>query len=35
MLVDHAIDGITTTAADAHDLHASGLRRALFELEDH
>src|SRR4029079_9773030 len=35
MLVDHPIDGIAATAADAHDLHASVLRRALFELEDH
>ena len=34
-LVDHAVDGIAATAADADDLHAGVLSRALFELEDH
>ena len=35
MLVDHAVDGVSAAAADAHDLHAGVLGRALFELEDH
>ncbi len=33
VLVDHAVDGVAATAADAHDFHASVLRRALLELE--
>ena len=35
MLVDHAVDGVSAATADAHDLHAGVLGRALFELEDH
>ena len=35
MLVDHPVDGVAAAAADAHDLHAGVLRRALLELEDH
>ena len=35
MLVDHAVDGVAAATADAHDLHAGVLGRALFELEDH
>ena len=35
LLLDHAVDGVATTAADPHDLHAGFLRRVLFELEGH
>jgi hypothetical protein len=35
VLVDHPVDGVATATADAHDLHAGVLGRALFELEDH
>jgi hypothetical protein len=34
-LLDHPIDRVSTTAADAHHLHAGARRCALLELEDH
>src|SRR2546426_12773854 len=34
-LVDHAVERVAATAADADDLHPRVLRDGLFELEDH
>ena len=34
-LLDHPVDGIAATAADADDFHPRVLGRAFLELEDH
>src|SRR5207237_3811408 len=34
-LLDHAVDSVSSSAADSDDLHTRVLRRALFELEIH
>ena len=33
--LDHAVDGVSATTADAHDFHAGVLCCALLEFEDH